>query len=110
MLPLSFKEFLDFHNFKLREIDSLGISKKVIFDKNNIQYDIKEVFNAYLKFGGMPGIVDIGLEQDKAMTLLDGVYSTVVVRDILERKKRRNQKRITDSFLLKKLYYILRII
>lgn len=103
MLPLSFKEFLDFHNFKLREIDSLGISKKVIFDKNNIQYDIKEVFNAYLNFGGMPGIVDIGLEQDKAMILLDGVYSTVVVRDILEREKRRNQKRITDSFLLKKI-------
>ena len=37
----------------------------------------------------MPGIVDVGLEQDRAMTLLDGVYSTVVVRDILEREKRR---------------------
>lgn len=103
MLPLSFKEFLDFHNFKLREINSLGISKKMVFDKNNIQYDIKEVFNAYLKFGGMPGIADVGLEQDKTMILLDGVYSTVVVRDILERERRRNQKQITDSFLLKKI-------
>lgn len=35
----------------------------------------------------MPGIADVGLEQDQAMTLLDGVYSTVVVRDILEREK-----------------------
>lgn len=103
MLPLSFKEFLDFNDFELREINSYGLLKKVIFDKNNIQYDLKEIFNVYLKFGGMPAIADIGLEQDKVMTLLDGVYSTVVIRDILERVKRRNQKRITDTFLLRKI-------
>lgn len=104
MLPLSFKEFIDFHNFDIKEITSaLGGTKKVIFDKNNIQYTLEEVFDAYLRFGGMPGIADVGLEQEKVFTLLDGVYSTVVVRDILEREKRRGQQRITDSFLLRKI-------
>lgn len=51
----------------------------------------------------MLAIADIGLEQEKVMTLFDGVYSTVVIRDILEREKRRNQKRITDPFLLRKI-------
>ncbi len=104
MLPLSFKEFIDFHNFDIKEITSaLGDTRKVIFDKNNIQYALEEVFDAYLRFGGMPGIADVGLEQEKAFTLLDGIYSTVVVRDILEREKRRGQQRITDSSLLRKI-------
>ena len=54
-------------------------------------------------FGGMPGIADVGLDQEKALILLDGIYSTVVVRDILERELRRNQKKITDPILLKKI-------
>lgn len=55
----------------------------------------------------MPGIADIGLEMDKAMALLDGIYSTVVIRDILEREKRRGQKRITDAALLRKIILFL---
>ncbi len=37
------------------------------------------------------------------MSLLDGIYSTVVIRDILEREKRRGQNRITDPILLRKI-------
>jgi predicted AAA+ superfamily ATPase len=55
----------------------------------------------------MPGIADVGLDTDKALTLLDGVYSTVVVRDILERKKRRGQRQIADSELLRKIILFL---
>ena len=56
-----------------------------------------------MKYGGMPGIADVGLDQEKALKLLDGIYSTVVIRDILERELRRNQKKITDPILLKKI-------
>ena len=56
---------------------------------------------AYLKFGGMPGLADVGLDTDKALTLLDGIYSTVVVRDILERERRRGQRQLTDPELLR---------
>ena len=37
------------------------------------------------------------------MTVLDGIYSTVVVRDILERERRRGQRQITDADLLRKI-------
>ena len=60
-----------------------------------------------MRYGGMPGIADVGFEQDKALILLDGVYSTVVVRDILEREKRKGQKQITDAELLRKIILFL---
>ena len=60
-----------------------------------------------MRFGGMPGIADVGLDQEKAMMLLEGIYSTVIMRDILERENRRGQKKITDAVLLKKIVLFL---
>lgn len=108
MLPLSFKEFLYFHGFEVRETKSaLGGTRKQIFDGSGERYDLRDVFDAYMRFGGMPGIADVGLNQEKALSLLDGIYSTVVVRDILEREKRRGQQRITDPILLRKIILFL---
>lgn len=108
MLPLSFKEFIDFHGYTVieRKSPSGELSKKIV-DKDNEMYDAEELFEAYLKFGGMPGIADVGLDQDRVLTLLDGVYSTVVVRDILERERRRGQRQITDADLLRKIIMFL---
>ena len=76
MLPLSFQEFLYFHGFQIRETaSSLGGTRKQAVDKNGEHYDLRDVFDAYLRFGGMPGIADVGLDQERALTLLDGVYS-----------------------------------
>ncbi len=108
VLPLSFKEFIYFHNFEVRETSSaLGGTRKQVFDKEGNRYDLWEIFDAFMRFGGMPGIADVGLNQEKALSLLDGIYSTVVIRDILEREKRRGQRRITDSALLKKIVLFL---
>ena len=108
MLPLSFKEFIDFNWFELRTVKSaFGGDKKVVLDASGIQYGLDEVFEAYIRFGGMPGIAEVGMEQDRAFTLLDGIYSTVVVRDILEREKRRGQRQITDALLMKKVVMFL---
>lgn len=108
MLPLSFREFLDFHGYEVREIRSpAGELRKRVYDAEGENYDPKELLEAYMKFGGMPGIADIGLDTDKVLALLDGIYSTVVVRDILEREKRRGQRQITDSELLRKIIMFL---
>ena len=108
MLPLSFREFLYFHGFQLRESTSaLGGTKKQAVDQSGERYELREVFDAYLRVGGMPGIADVGLDQERALTLLDGIYSTVVVRDILEREKRRGQRQITDPVLLRKIILFL---
>lgn len=108
MLPLSFSEFITFHNFEIREMKSaLGGTRKQVFDKAGEHYELREVFDAYMRFGGMPGIADIGLDQEKALVLLEGIYSTVIMRDILERESRRGQKKITNPVLLKKIIMFL---
>lgn len=108
MLPLSFAEFVDFYGFTIKTVKSaLGGQKKKAVDQDGTQYELREIFDAYMRFGGMPGIADVGMEQDKALTLLEGIYSTVIVRDILEREKRRGQRQITDAVLLKKIVLFL---
>jgi len=108
MLPLSFKEFLYFHGFEVREVPSaLGGIRKRVYDKDGNVYELREVFDSYLRFGGFPGIADVGLNQEKALTLIEGIYSSVVVRDILEREKRRGQRQITDPVLLRKIILFL---
>ena len=108
MLPLSFSEFLYFNGFEVRESESkLGGTRLQVYDKDGERYELREVFDSYMRFGGMPGISDVGLDWERAAALLDGIYSTVVVRDILEREKRRGQRRITDSVLLRKIILFL---
>ena len=108
MYPLSFNEFLYFHDFKVKEINSaFGGIKREVIDINGVSYSLKEAFDAYLRFGGMPGIIDVGLEQEKAFMLLEGIYSTIITRDILEREKRKDEKTVTDALLLKKIILFL---
>lgn len=108
MLPLSFQEFINFHGFTIKEvINALGNKKKYVYDSKDERYELKELFEAYMRYGGMPGIADVGLEQEKVLTLLDGIYSTVIVRDILERETLKSQRKITDSVLLRKIVMFL---
>ena len=108
MLPLSFKEFADFNDYTIIDTSSIeGTNKKVFYDKNNNVVQTEELFDAYLKYGGMPSIMDVGLNQEKITAILDGVYSAVVIRDILEREKRKDQRAITDAILLRKLIMFL---
>ncbi len=108
MLPLSFSEFLYFHGFEVRETRSaLGGVRKRVYDREGEQYELREAFEAFMRFGGMPGLADVGLDQEKALAILDGIYSTVVVRDILERERRRGQRQITDPALLRKIIMFL---
>lgn len=108
MLPLSFAEFLDFQGFQVNEMQGvLGTRRKAVFAPNGERYDLDEIFKAYVRLGGMPGISDVGFDQDKALVLLDGIYSSVVIRDILEREKKRGRKLISDPVLLRKIILFL---
>lgn len=48
-------------------------------------------------------LADVGLEVDRVSAALDGVYSAVVINDILEREKRKGRRNITDPVLLRKI-------
>lgn len=108
MLPLSFVEFIDFNDLTLKtEVGALGDKRTYAEDSSGSKYPLKEVFNSYLKFGGMPGITELGLDQEKSLMLLDSVYSTIIVRDILDLANLRETGPINDSVLLKKIVMFL---
>lgn len=85
MLPLSFAEFC--------QIKKSG-------DKN-------ELFAEYMKNGGLPYITNFGDDSEKIDTYLEGIYNTIIVKDIEERQKRResdpNKRKVTDIALLKNI-------
>ena len=108
VFPLSFIEFIDFHGYKIIEKKNLiGAMTRKVENKNGETYEIKELFEAYMTFGGMPSLTEVPLELDKALTILDGIYSSVVIRDILEREKQKGRRQVTDSSLLRKIIMFL---
>ncbi len=72
MLPLSFKEFLTFYEF----------GSVVTMD---------EKFQKYLQFGGMPILREYQFNEARNNQALEGIYSTVVLRDILQRNNQADQ-------------------
>ena len=108
VFPLSFREFLDFHGYVVTERKSpAGGMRKRITDAGGEVFDARELFDAYVRFGGMPMLADVGLEIDRVTVALDGVYSAAVVNDILERERRKGRKMITDPILLRKIILFL---
>ena len=104
MLPLSFKEFLTFQGYRVTISNAPdGTEARRIVDDEGRPFSIADILRVYIRYGGLPGLGDIALEQEHALILLDGVFSTVVLRDILLRERRRGQRQISDSFLLKKI-------
>lgn len=72
MLPLSFKEFLDFYNF-----DSAITTE--------------EKFQKYLQFGGMPILKEYQFNEARSIQALEDIYSTVVLKDIMQRNNQVDQ-------------------
>lgn len=72
MLPLSFKEFLTFYEF-------------------TPSVTAEEKFQKYLQFGGMPILREYQFNEARSNQALEGIYSTVVLRDILQRNNQADQ-------------------
>ncbi len=82
MLPLSFREFLELTGM-----------------------DTARGLAAYLRDGGLPYIAVMDRTPEKVETYLEGIYNTVIVKDIEDRQARREsdpaKRKITDITLLK---------
>ena len=85
MLPLSFAEFCQM---------------KTDGDKDTL-------FAEYMKNGGLPYVTTLGNDSDKIDTYLEGIYNTIIVKDVEERQKRKeldpNKRKVTDIALLKNI-------
>ena len=70
IFTLSFSEFIDF--------------KKHYFPTNT-EISLEKYFEQYLKSGGFPFIAKTNHNQEENYQIIDGIYSTVVTRDISKR-------------------------
>lgn len=71
MQPLSFKEYLDF----------TGTDR---VDQHQI------IFDQYLKFGGLPTVVELLEHTETIGSFLEGIYNTVLMKDVVERNSVRD--------------------
>lgn len=82
MLPLSFKEFLEITGMEQER----GLSE-------------------YMRDGGLPYIAVMERTREKIETYLEGIYNTVIIKDIEDRQARKEKdpakRKITDILLLK---------
>lgn len=72
MLPLSFKEFLTFYDFAP-------------------DVTMEDKFQKYLQFGGMPVLRQYNFNEARSNEALEGIYATVVLRDVLQRNNSSDQ-------------------
>ncbi|CUP42148.1 Uncharacterised protein [Roseburia hominis] len=80
------------------EIPVLPLSFKEVY---NPQTNKEEAFQKYIKTGGFPYIHQIQILNEQIDMYLEGIYNTVIVKDIEERINRKNSKSVTDIALLK---------
>ena len=85
MLPLSFSEF-----YEMRP-----------------NSDKDALLAEYMQNGGFPYIPSLGNDADMIDTYLEGIYNTIIIKDVEERSKRKekdpNKRKITDVALLKNI-------
>ena len=85
MLPLSFREYCEIKGG--RDKDAL--------------------FADYMRFGGLPYVASLDGEEEKIDTYLEGIYNTIIVKDIELRRQRResdpNNRKVTDLTLLRNI-------
>ena len=80
MLPLSFKEFLTFYEFAPA-------------------VTMEERFQRYLQFGGLPILREYRFNEARISQALEGIYSTVVLRDVLQRSDGADQNMLQKIML-----------
>ena len=77
LYPFSFNEFLDYK----KELNQPNLIK------NALNTDLENYFEEYYQYGGMP--LAISSKQDKEL-ILNGIYSSIILNDIVERYEIRN--------------------
>ena len=78
--PLTYSEFLQFHKMDVNHPDAL---------------------NYYIEYGGMPGLVQVGLDRENAYKYLASICDTTLLKDVVMRNQIRNA-----DFLTKLVQYM----
>lgn len=78
MLPLSFNEYYEYYK--------------------NDGKSTEELFNEYLKYGGLPQLLSLPSDEKTISSFLESIYDTVILKDVVGRNK------LKDIDLLKRVF------
>lgn len=88
LYPLSFNEFLEFRKRSLRKVRR----------KNSKKLNLKKEFMNYLEFGGLPGIHEFDLDRENIYKLINAIFSTIVLKDLVARYEIRNVRVLENIY------------
>jgi len=104
VFPLSFREYVEFNGCRVCDFTlPRGETVKRLVTASGESCDVNEMYNRYSSFGGMPSLACTALDIEQVNWNLEGLYSTVVIRDILERSRMDEQRPVSDPLLLRRL-------
>ena len=69
------------------------------FNKFETPITMEEKFQKYLQFGGMPILREYQFHEARSNQALEGIYSTVVLRDVLQRNHQADQNTLQKIVL-----------
>ena len=101
MLPLTFAEYLDFRG---AEWFGAGSAQADLVRMPDGSYgSLQALLDQYRRYGGMPFLALSEPDPARHRSYMSSLYDTVVVRDILERDRRRGRRQVTNPDLLRRL-------
>lgn len=83
------------------ELSILPLSFKEFYATANL--DKETAFKKYMDVGGFPYISQANLDNSQFNMYMEGIYNTVIIKDIEERLNRKDNANITDVALLKSI-------
>ena len=81
VFPLTFTEFVE---FRKAAGGATGAT------------DEAGLFRSFMRYGGLPGIHHVAFTEEHIDQYLNGIYSTIILRDVLERNQVRNPRLLED--------------
>lgn len=88
LYTLSFNEFIEFRKRSLKKFKR----------KNSNKVNLQKEFLNYLEFGGLPGIHEFNLDRENIYKLINAIFSTIVLKDLVARYEIRNVRILENIY------------
>ena len=88
LYTLSFNEFIEFRKRSLKKFKR----------KNSNKVNLQKEFLNYLAFGGLPGIHEFDLDRENIYKLINAIFSTIVLKDLVARYEIRNVRILENIY------------
>ncbi len=94
ILPLSFSEFLNFHGYYPKKLDSKLLLNNWSLDETDV--DITVLFNHYLKFGSFPELISNKFNDSLVVEGLEKFYDQIFLKDLIYARLNSNKRSVME--------------